>query len=55
LEILQAVKELVLFTLIIVGAAAGLFFVIFLSRPGAQATGIFLLIFAAISYAAGIA
>jgi hypothetical protein len=43
---------LLLFTLIIVGAAAGLFFLVFLSQPSAQTTGIFLLIFAAISYAA---
>jgi hypothetical protein len=43
---------LFLFTLIIVGAAAALFFVVFLSRPSAQTTGIFLLIFAGISYAA---
>jgi hypothetical protein len=42
---------LFLFTLIIVGAAVALFFVTFLSRPGAQATGIFLLIIAAVSYA----
>jgi hypothetical protein len=43
---------LFLFTLIIVGAAVALFFVVFLSQPTAQTTGIFLLIFAAISYAA---
>ena len=43
---------LFLFTLIIVGAAVALFFVVFLSRPGALTTGVFLLIFAAISYAA---
>jgi uncharacterized membrane protein YeaQ/YmgE (transglycosylase-associated protein family) len=43
---------LFLFTLIIVGAAAGLFFVVFLSRPSTQTTGVFLLVFAAISYAA---
>jgi hypothetical protein len=42
---------LFLFTLIIAGAAVGLFFLVFLSRPAAQTTGIFLLIFAAISYA----
>jgi len=42
---------LFLFTLIIVGAAVALFFVV-LSRPAAQTTGIFLLIFAAIAYAA---
>ena len=43
---------LFLFTLIIVGAAAGLFFVVFLSRPSEQTTGVFLLIFAAVCYAA---
>ena len=43
---------LFLFTLIIVGAAVALFFVVFLSRPSEQTTGIFLLIFAAVSYAA---
>jgi hypothetical protein len=43
---------LFLFTLIIVGAAAALFFVVFLSRPSIQDTGVFLLIFAAASYAA---
>jgi len=43
---------LFLFTLIIVGAAAGLFFVVFLSRPAVQTTGVFLLIFAAVCYAA---
>ena len=43
---------LFLFTLIIVGAAAALFFVVFLSRPSEQTTGVFLLIFAAICYAA---
>ena len=42
---------LFLFTLIIVGAAAGLFFTVFLSRPSQQTTGILLLIFAAICYA----
>jgi len=41
---------LFLFTLIIAGAAVALFFVVFLSRPAVQATGIFLLIFAAVSY-----
>jgi len=40
------------FTLIIVGAAVGLFFAVFLSHSGEQTTGIFLLIFAALSYAA---
>jgi hypothetical protein len=43
---------LFLFTLIIVGAGAALFFVVFLSRPSDQTTGIFLLIFAAACYAA---
>jgi hypothetical protein len=44
---------LILFTLIIVGAAAGLFFEVFLPRPGTQTTiGISLLIFAAVCYAA---
>ena len=42
---------LFLFTMLIVGGAAGLFFVVFLSRPSPQTTGAFLLIFAAISYA----
>jgi hypothetical protein len=42
---------LALFTLIIVGAGTGLFFVV-IPRPSTQATGIFLLILAAISYAA---
>ncbi len=41
---------LFLFTLIIVGAGAGLFFVV--SRPSDQTTGVFLLIFAAVCYAA---
>src|SRR5580700_8011549 len=40
------------FTLIIVGAAVGLFFVVFLSRPSAQTAGVFLMIFAAICYVA---
>jgi len=40
------------FSLIAVGAAVGLFFMVFLSRPSQQTTGIFLLIFAAVSYAA---
>jgi hypothetical protein len=39
------------FTLIIVGAAVGLSFVLFLSNAAQQTTGIVLLIFAAISYA----
>jgi hypothetical protein len=43
---------LFLFTAIIVAAAVALFFVVFLSRPSEHATGILLLIFAAISYAA---
>jgi hypothetical protein len=43
---------LFLFTLIIVGAAVALFFVVFHSQLAAQTTGIFLLIFAALSYAA---
>jgi hypothetical protein len=43
---------LFLFTLIIVGAAVALFFVVFLSRSAAQTTGMFLMIFAAVSYAA---
>lgn len=43
---------LFLFTLIIVGAAAGLFFEGLLSRPSLQTTGVLLVIFAAVSYAA---
>jgi hypothetical protein len=43
---------LFLFTLIIVGAAVALFFVVFLSHQAVQETGIFLLIVSAISYAA---
>jgi hypothetical protein len=43
---------LFLFTLIIVGAAAGLFFVVLFSHATSLATGVFLLIFAALSYAA---
>ncbi len=43
---------LFLFTLIIVGAGAGLFFVVALSRPSEPTTGVFLLIFAAACYAA---
>jgi hypothetical protein len=43
---------LFLFTLISVGAAAGLFFVVFLSRPSEQTTGVFFLIFAAVCYVA---
>ena len=43
---------LFLFTLIIAGAASGLFFVIFLSRASDHTTGVFLLIVAAILYAA---
>ena len=40
------------FTIIGVAAAVALFFTMFLSRPSDQTTGIFLLIFAAVSYAA---
>jgi hypothetical protein len=40
------------FTMIGVAAAVALFFTIFLSRPSQQTTGIFLLIFAAVSYTA---
>jgi uncharacterized membrane protein YgcG len=40
------------FTMIGVAAAVALFFTIFLSRPSQQTTGIFLLIFAAVSYPA---
>jgi hypothetical protein len=40
------------FTLIIVGAAAGLFFVVFLPHPSEQTVGVFFLIFAAVCYAA---
>ena len=43
---------LFLFTMIIMGAGAGLFFTVFLSRPSAQTIGIFLLIFAPIAYGA---
>src|SRR5580700_6693851 len=43
---------LFLFTLIIVGAAAGLFFEVFLSRPSEQTVGVFLLIFAPLCYVA---
>ena len=39
-----------LFTLISVGAAAGLFYVV--SRPSEQTAGVFFLIFAAVCYAA---
>jgi hypothetical protein len=39
---------LFLFTLLIVGAAAGLFFVVFLSRPSEQTAGVFYIIFAAV-------
>lgn len=42
---------LFLFTLIIVGAAAGLFFEVFLSRPSQQTAGVFFLIIAAVCYA----
>jgi hypothetical protein len=43
---------LFLFTLISVGAAVGLFFEVFLSRPSDQTSGVFFLIFAAVCYAA---
>jgi hypothetical protein len=43
---------LFLFTLISVGAAVALFFVVFLSRPSEQTGGVYLLIFAAVCYAA---
>lgn len=43
---------LFLFTLISVGAATGLFFVVFLSRPSEQTAGVFFLIVAAVCYAA---
>jgi len=43
---------LFLFTVIIVGAAVGLFFVVFLSHPSDETSGIFLIIFAGVSYAA---
>ena len=43
---------LFLFTLIIVGAGSALFFVVFLSHPSNQTTGVFFLIFAAVFYAA---
>jgi hypothetical protein len=43
---------LFIFTLIVVGATAALFVVVFHLQPTAQTTSIFLLIFAAISYAA---
>jgi hypothetical protein len=43
---------LFLFTVIIVGAAAGLFFVVLFSHATSQTSGVFLLIFAALSYAA---
>jgi hypothetical protein len=43
---------LFLFTLIIVGAAAALFFVVFLSHPSEQTAGVFFLIFAVVCYAA---
>jgi len=39
------------FTVVAVAAAAGLFFTVFLSRPSQQTSGIFLLLFAAVSYA----
>ncbi|MGA8299909.1 MAG: hypothetical protein WB817_10515 [Terriglobales bacterium] len=40
------------FTLIIIGAGAGLFFVVFLARPANETAGFSLLIFAALCYAA---
>jgi hypothetical protein len=40
------------FTIVAAAAAVALFFTIFLSRPSQQTTGIFLLIFAAVSYSA---
>jgi uncharacterized membrane protein YgcG len=43
---------LFLFTLIIVGAGVALCFVVFVSRPGEQTTGFFLMAFGAVSYAA---
>ena len=43
---------LFLFTLLIVGAAVALFFVVFFSQPAPRTVGIFLIIFAAVSYAA---
>jgi hypothetical protein len=43
---------LFLFTVIIVGAAAGLFFAVFLSRPSERTGGVVCLAFAAICYAA---
>ncbi len=43
---------LFLFTLIIVGAAVGLFFVVFLSHTEQRTTNVFVLVFAAILYAA---
>ena len=43
---------LFLFALIVVGAAVALFFVVFFSHPGEQTTGIFLLVFSAVAYAA---
>jgi hypothetical protein len=43
---------LFLFTLISVGAAAALFFVVFLSRPSEQTAGVFFLIFGVVCYAA---
>jgi len=43
---------LFLFTVIIICAAAALFFVVFLSRPARETTGAFLLVFAAVTYAA---
>jgi hypothetical protein len=43
---------LFLFTVLVVGAAAALFFSVFASRPSQQTMGVLLLIFAAVTYAA---
>lgn len=43
---------LFLFSLILTGAMVGLFFPVFLSRPGKQTAGLFLLLFAGLSYGA---
>jgi len=43
---------LFLFTLVIIGAAVALFFIIFVSHPSDQTAGFFLLIFAALTYGA---
>ena len=54
LRVTNIFLRLVLFFFTIIGVAAvvALFFVLFLSRPSEQTSGIFLLIFAAVSYAA---